>query len=112
MRKFFLASSLALSLAACAGAPAVITNIFDQIQQASNALCGYRPTFDTIDAIIKALGGPPIVSTIAGIFCTQARQLAAQQSPRPMGVASNGEGVVNFGTVIINGKPVTITVLR
>jgi hypothetical protein len=102
-----------LALAGCGGGAAtVVTSIFDQIQQAASALCGYRPTFDTIQAIITALGGPPIVSTVAGLFCTQARTLTAQQAPRAAGVTPSGEGVINLGTVIINGKPVTITVLR
>jgi hypothetical protein len=101
-----------LALAGCGGGAAtVVTSIFDQIQAASSALCGYRPTFDTIDAIIKALGGPPIVSTVAGLFCTQARQLAAQQLPR--GVVATEQGAAQvLGTVIINGRPVTVTVLR
>jgi hypothetical protein len=66
MRKIIIASGLALSLAACgAGTVAVIQNIYDEIQAASQALCGFRPVFATIDAIIKALGGPPVVDTVA-----------------------------------------------
>lgn len=112
MRKILIASGLALSLAACgAGTVAVVQNIYDQIQAASQALCGYRPVFATIDAIIKALGGPPVIDTVAGIFCTQARALTAQQAPKGVVATEQGSAIV-LGTVIINGKPVTITVLR
>jgi hypothetical protein len=112
MRKLLIASGMALSLAACgAGTVAVIQNVYDQIQAASQALCGFRPVFATIDAIIKALGGPPVVDTVAGIFCTQARALAAQQAPKAAIATEQGSAIV-LGTVIINGKPVTITVLR
>lgn len=112
MRKFLIASGLALSLAACGGGAAVvIQNIYDQIQEASLKLCQMRPIFATIDAIIKALGGPPVVDTVAGIFCTQARALASQQAPKASIATDQGSAVV-LGTVIINGKPVTITVLR
>jgi hypothetical protein len=112
MRKLLIASGLALSLAACgAGTVAVIQNIYDEIQAASQALCGFRPVFATIDAIIKALGGPPVVDTVAGVFCTQARALASQQAPKAAVATPQGSALV-LGTVIINGKPVTITVLR
>jgi hypothetical protein len=112
MRKIIIASGLALSLAACgAGTVAVIQNIYDEIQATSQALCGFRPVFATIDAIIKALGGPPVVDTVAGIFCTQAKALASQPAPKAAVATPQGSALV-LGTVVINGKPVTITVLR
>jgi hypothetical protein len=113
MRKHLFAAGLALSLAACGGGAAVvIQNIYDQIQAASQALCGMRPIFATIDAIIKALGGPPVVDTVAGIFCTQAKALMAQNIAPKAAIATEQGSAVVLGTVIINGKPVTITVLR
>jgi hypothetical protein len=46
MKKLLMASGLALSLAACgAGTVAVVQNIYDQIQAASQTLCGvYNPS--------------------------------------------------------------------
>jgi hypothetical protein len=112
MRKLLIASGLALSLAACGGGAAVVVqNIFDQINVVTRKVCGYTFVFATIDAMIKALGGPPVAETIGGLLCTQARALAAQQPPKT-GVAADGAPVTVLGTVIINGKPVTITVLR
>lgn len=101
-----------LALAGCgAGTVAVVQNIYDQIQQAANAVCQRRPTFATIDALIKALGGPPVVDVIAGLFCTQAKALRAQMSPKAT-VAPDGSPAIDLGVVIINGKPVRIQVLR
>jgi hypothetical protein len=74
-------------------------------------VCGYTFVFATIDAMIKAFGGPPVAETIGGLLCTQARALAAQQAPKGAVATEQGSAVV-LGTVIINGKPVTITVLR
>jgi hypothetical protein len=101
-----------LALAGCgAGAVQVVQNIYDQIQQASQVVCQLRPTFATIDALIKALGGPPVVDVIAGLFCTQARALSAQRAPKAT-VAPDGSPAIDLGVVIINGKPVRIQVLR
>lgn len=104
----------ALALAGCGGVvvPPVVQSIFDQINAFTRAACGYSFTFTTIDNIIKALGGPPIVETVGSLLCTQAKQLAAQQAPKQLGVTTNGQAAINLGTVIINGKPVTITVLQ
>jgi hypothetical protein len=110
MRKLLAAIGLSLSLAACGSAPAVIGNLFDQIQQAAKAICGYTFVYATIDAIIKALGGPPVVETVSGLLCSQAKALAAQQAPKA-GAAAEGQ-TLDLGTVIINGKPVRIQVLR
>lgn len=102
-----------LALAGCGGGAAVIVaNIFDQIQQAARTVCGYTFAFTTIDAMIKALGGPPIVETIAGLLCTQAKALQASQPASAKAVVVNGQQAVDLGVVIINGKPVRITVLR
>jgi hypothetical protein len=101
-----------LALAGCgAGVVQVVQNVYDQIQQAANVACQLRPTFATIDALIKALGGPPVVDVIAGLFCTQARALSAQRAPKAT-VAPDGSPVIDLGVVIINGKPVRIQVLR
>src|SRR4051812_49141339 len=90
-----------LALAGCgAGVVTTVTSIFDQIQQEAATLCGYRPTFDTIQAIITALGGPPIVSTVAGLFCTQAKALAAQRAPKAT-VTASGTAAIILGTVLI-----------
>ena len=111
MRKHLIAGGLALSLAACgAGTAVVVGNIFDQINAVTKGLCGFSFTFSTIDAIIKALGGPPVAETIGSILCTQAKALQAQQAPR---AATSSEGpALILGTVLINGKPVTIAVQR
>jgi hypothetical protein len=103
-----------LALAGCgAGVVTTVTSIFDQIQQAARTACGYTFAFATIDALIKALGGPPIVETISGILCTQARALVVQEVPKAAGAdPATGRTTVVLGTVVINGKPVTITVLR
>lgn len=102
-----------LALAGCGGVSAVnvVQNIYDQIQAAAAQVCQLRPTFATIDALIKALGGPPIVDVIAGVFCTQAQSLRSAQAPKAT-VAPDGAPVTDLGVVIINGKPVRITVLR
>jgi hypothetical protein len=89
----------------------VVQNIFDQINAVTRKVCGYTFVFATIDAMIKAFGGPPVAETIGGLLCTQARALAAQQAPKGAVATEQGSAVV-LGTVIINGKPVTITVLR
>jgi hypothetical protein len=102
-----------LALAGCGGGAAVIVaNIFDQIQQAGRIACGYTFAFATIDAMIKALGGPPIVETIAGLLCTQAKALQVSQPAAAKAVVADGKQAVDLGVVIINGKPVRITVLR
>ena len=76
----------------------------------TKGLCGFSFTFTTIDMIIKALGGPPIAETIGSVLCTQAKALQASQMPR---AATSSEGpALILGTVIINGKPVTIAVQR
>jgi hypothetical protein len=83
MRKFLLASGLALSLAACGGAPAVVVqNIFDAVNAFTKGACQLSFTFSTIDALIKALGG------------------------------TAGDAATSLGTVIINGKPVNIVILQ
>jgi hypothetical protein len=111
MRKFIIASGLALPLVACGtGTAVVVQNIFDQVNDVTKTICGYTFVFSTIDALIKALGGPPVAETVAGILCTQARALASQQAPK---AAASSEGpALILGTVIINGKPVTIAVQR
>jgi hypothetical protein len=102
-----------LALAGCGGGAAVVVaNIFDQINAVTKTVCGYTFVFATIDAMIKAFGGPPVAETIGGLLCTQARALASQQAPKAAGVTAGGQATVTLGTVIINGKPVTITVLR
>jgi hypothetical protein len=101
-----------LALAGCGGVVPVVQSIFDQVNAFTKLACGYSFTFTTIDSIIKALGGTPIAETIGSLLCTQAKQLAAQQAPRQLGVTTNGQAAINLGTVIINGKPVTITVLQ
>jgi hypothetical protein len=113
MRKFFLASGLALSLAACGGAPAVVVqNIFDAVNVFTKGACQLSFTFSTIDALIKALGGPPVAETIGGLLCTQAKILLAARAPKQLGVTTSGEAAASLGTVIINGKPVNIVVLQ
>jgi hypothetical protein len=110
MRKIIIASGLALSLAACGAGVAPVQSIFDQINSVTKGLCGFSFTFTTIDAIIKALGGPPVAETIGSLLCTQAKALQASQLPR---VATSSEGPATIlGTVIINGKPVVIAVQR
>jgi len=111
MKKLLAAIGLSLSLAACGSAPAVVTSIFDQINAFTKKFCQYEFTFTTIDAIIKALGGPPVAETVGSLLCTQARALAAQQAPKAA-TAPSGEAALDLGTVIINGKPVRIQVLR
>jgi hypothetical protein len=111
MRKFLAAVGLSLSLAACGSVPAVVGSIFDQIQQEAKRICGYTFVISTIEAIIKALGGPPIVETIAGLLCTQAQTLADQRAPKAA-TAPDGSAALDLGTVIINGRPVRIQVLR
>lgn len=110
VRKFFTATALALSMGACANAPAVIQNIFDQVNAVAKVICQETFVFSTIDAMIKAIGGPPVAETIASILCTQARALKAQQAPKAA-MSSEGPATI-LGTVIINGKPVTIAVQR
>lgn len=114
MRKLLIASGMALSLAACGGAvgpvPAPIQNIFDQINAFTRKACGYNFVFSSIDQMIKALGGPPIVETVGSLLCTQAKALALQQAPKA-GVSSEGPAVI-LGTVIIKDRPVTIAVQR
>jgi hypothetical protein len=101
-----------LALAGCgAGVVTTVTSIFDQIQQTARTVCGYTFAFSTIDAIIKALGGPPVVETIASLLCTEARQLQAQQPPKAA-VNSAGQEVLDLGVVVIGGKPVRLQVLR
>jgi hypothetical protein len=111
MRKLFIASGLALSLAACgAGVTTGVQSIFDQINAFTKGLCGFSFAFATIDMIIKAVGGPPVAETIGSLLCTQARALQASQAPK---AATSSEGpALILGTVIINGKPVTIAVQR
>ena len=111
MKKHLIAGGLALTLAACgAGTATQIQSIFDQINAVTKGLCGFSFTFTTIDMIIKALGGPPVDETIGSLLCSQARALQASQAPR---AATSSEGpAIILGTVIINGKPVTIAVQR
>jgi hypothetical protein len=113
MRKFLLASGLALSLAACGGAPAVVVqNIFDAVNSFTKGACQLSFTFSTIDALIKALGGSPVAETIGGLLCTQAKALLATRAPKQLGVTTAGDAATSLGTVIINGKPVNIVILQ
>jgi hypothetical protein len=113
MRKFFIVSGLALSLAACGGAPAVVVqNIFDAVNAFTKGACQLSFTFSTIDALIKALGGTPVAETIGGLLCTQAKVLLATRAPKQLGVTTAGAPAASLGTVIINGKPVNIVVLQ
>jgi hypothetical protein len=58
------------------------------------------------------LSGQPIADVIGGLLCTQAKQLEALQAPKKLGVTTSGRAAVELGTVVINGKLVTITVLQ
>jgi len=111
MRKLLAAIGLSLSLAACGSVPQVVANIFDQVNGFTKQFCQASFTFATIDAIIKALGGPPVAETIGSLLCSQYRALQAQQGPKAAGSAPEG-AFVDLGTVIVNGKPVRIQVLR
>ena|SRR6476620_5733616 len=112
MKKHVVAIMVAGALAGCAGLTSVLS-VIDQIQQGAKQLCGYEFTLNTIDAIIKALGGPPVISTIEELLCTQARTLVASQAPKATGaVAPTGQSVISLGTVLINNKPVPIQILR
>jgi hypothetical protein len=111
MRKLLAVLGVA-GLAACGSVPAVVTSIFDLVNAYTEAHCGYTFTFATIDAVIKVLSGQPIADVVGGLLCTQARALAAQQAPRAAAMATPQGPAIELGTVIINGKPVTITVLR
>jgi hypothetical protein len=100
MKKFVILAGLLL--AGCGGGAAVIVqNIFDQVNAFTRGLCELSFTFTTIDQMIKAIGGPPIAETIGGILCTQARAALSSEGPAAI-----------LGTVIINGRPVTIAVQR
>jgi hypothetical protein len=113
MRKFLLASGLALSMAACGGAPAVVVqNIFDAVNTFTKGACQLSFTFSTIDALIKALGGPPVAETIGGLLCTQAKALLATRAPKQLGVTTAGDTATSLGTVVINGNPVNIVILQ
>jgi hypothetical protein len=113
MRKFFLASGLALSLAACGGGVVpVVTSIFDAVNAFTLKNCGYSFTFATIDAVTKALQGQPIADVIGSLLCTQAKMLVATRAPKQLGVTTAGDAAASLGTVIINGKPVNIVVLQ
>jgi hypothetical protein len=103
-----------LALAGCGAGSVVpvVTSIFDAINSYTLAHCGYSFAFATIDAITKALGGQPVADVIGGLLCTEARTLQAQQAPKAAGVTATGQSIVDLGTVVINGKPVRIQVLR
>ena len=112
MKKLLIASALALSLAACGAGTAVqIQSIFDQINAVTKGICGFSFTFTTIDMIIKAVGGPPVAETIGSLLCSQAKALQAQGALPRAATSSEGPAII-LGTVIINGKPVTIAVQR
>jgi hypothetical protein len=112
MRKLLIASGLALSLAACGSVPTIVASVFDLVNSYTQKNCGYTFASATIDAVIKAFGGKPIEDVIGSFLCTQARALAAVRAPKATTVTPTGEVGTVLGTVIINGKPVTITVLR
>jgi hypothetical protein len=102
-----------LALAGCgAGVVPVVTSIFDAVNTYTLAHCGYSFAFATIDAITKALQGQPVADVIGGLLCTEAKQLAAQQAPKAAGVTATGQSIVDLGTVVINGKPIRIQVVR
>jgi ribosomal protein L12E/L44/L45/RPP1/RPP2 len=82
MRKFVIASGLALSLAACAGAPAIVASVFDLVNAYTLKNCGYTFASATIDAVIKAFGGKPLEDVIGSFLCTEARALAAARGPK------------------------------
>jgi hypothetical protein len=112
MMKKLLIVPMVAGLAACGSVPAVVTSIFDTVNTYTEQHCGYTFAFATIDAVIKALTGQPLADVIGGLLCTQARMLAAQQAFNRTAIATPEGSAVVLGTVIINGKPVTITVLR
>jgi hypothetical protein len=102
--------ALSLALGACGGAsniPSVITNIVDTVGQISRGLCQLAPTAATIDAIIKAMGGTPVASQIAGFFCANVQQL--RQTTIPKFVKSpDGQVVRYFGDAKIGNTLVPL----
>jgi hypothetical protein len=112
MKKLIIASGLALSLAACGSAPAIVASVFDLVNSYTQKNCGYTFASATIDAVIKAFGGKPLEDVIGSFLCTQARALAAGVAPKATTVTPTGEVGTLLGTVVINNQPIRIVVLR
>jgi hypothetical protein len=101
-----------LALAGCASAPLIVASVFDVVNAYTLKTCGYTFASATIDAVIKAFGGKPIEDVIGSFLCTEAKVLTAQQSPKAATVTPTGEVGTLLGTVVINGQPIKIVVLR
>jgi hypothetical protein len=124
-RRAFLLGLSGLPLAAC-GSPSVLgvdprtIDIVKLITDGARAGCGLLPTADTIAKTIIALALPaalPLEQAAAIAvknFCDQVGPVVAaraQAGQFRMGrEASTGKIIVDYGSVIINGKPVPITV--
>jgi len=100
----FLHATLLASLAAAGGCATITAaggpTVAD-VEGAAVALCSYLPTADSVAALLSANGAILTAEAIAQVIC------AAVGSPPP--VQSARLRATAPVTVMINGKPVTIT---
>lgn len=129
-RRTFLAGLTTAPLAACGRAPVsgldpTTVDIVQRVSVLARGFCGALPTADTIAAIVAALlpalgpigAGAAIVEQVAlataHAFCDALPRAQAQSAlrggPRRFRDAV-GKAVIDYGPVIINGKPVPIQV--
>jgi hypothetical protein len=112
--------ALGLPLAACGKSitpldPKTI-NFVELASEAANTFCHYLPTADTLAKIALALALPAatpieqVAAAAAHAFCDQAGPVIAKRQGRRGIEPGTGKPTINFGPVIINGKPVDISV--
>lgn len=91
-------------------------NLADLVINAVKLGCGVVPIASTISEILVALALPsatPIqqqASLIAQQICDQVNKVKAMRRAPRLAVGPDGRPVADYGTVLINGKPISILV--
>jgi len=91
-------------------------NFVELASEAAKSFCGLLPTAETLAKIALALALPSatpieqVAAAAAHAFCDSAAPVVAQRKGRRGIEMRTGRPVINYGPVIINGKPVDIAV--
>jgi hypothetical protein len=102
MHKFMLGTALLpIVLGGCATISGGSGPTAAQVEGAAVALCSYLPTADSVAALLSANGAIMTAEAIAQIICTAVGPVPTTQSGRFKATAPV--------TVLVNGKPVTVT---
>jgi hypothetical protein len=119
-RRSVLVGLSGLPLAACGGSNLQIDpktiNFVELASEAANTFCRLLPTADTLAKIALAMALPvatpveQVAAAAAHAFCDQAGPVIAKRKGRRGIEPGTGKPTIDYGPVIINGKPVNIAV--